>query len=212
MSTETDAGVSAEAASERRDNPSALAVPMLPPDPASPGLSDTASALTPPGVADTPSAPAPGFSPTLRAATAADLDAISAIETAVFEGDAWSRDVMAAELTGEHRAYLVLEGEGGAILGYGGLLAVGSDGDIQTIALAPAARGAGHGRRMMNALLDEAERRSVREVFLEVRADNTVAHSLYLSLGFEQLGVRPRYYQPDDVDAIVMRLNMGEQK
>ena len=45
-------------------------------------------------------------------------------------------------------------------------------------------------------------------MFLEVRADNPVAQALYASEGFEAVGRRPRYYQPDDVDAIVMRLEL----
>ncbi|MFC7765894.1 GNAT family N-acetyltransferase [Leucobacter soli] len=61
-------------------------------------------------------------------------------------------------------------------------------------------------------LLDEAARRGVHEVFLEVRADNPVARGLYASLGFDEIGVRPRYYQPDDVDAVVMRLMMEERR
>ena len=96
----------------------------------------------------------------------------------------------------------------GTLLGYGGLLAVGREGDIQTIALDPATRGAGQGRRLMNALLDAAAAQGVHEVFLEVRADNPVARGLYESLGFEEIGVRPKYYQPDGVDAVVMRLQM----
>ena len=43
------------------------------------------------------------------------------------------------------------------------------------------------------------------ELFLEVRADNPIAQALYDSLGFEQIGVRPRYYQ-HGVDAVLMRL------
>lgn len=150
--------------------------------------------------------------PELRAAALADLDAIWAIESAVFGGEAWSREMMREELTADHRAYLALVDGRGAILGYGGLLAVGEEGDIQTIALDPAARGSGQGRRLMNALLDAAATRGVSEVFLEVRADNPVARSLYTSLGFEEIGVRPRYYQPDDVDAVVMKLRMEERR
>lgn len=164
----------------------------------------------------------------IRPATPDDLDAIWAIETAVFGAEAWSRDMMREELTAAHRCYLVLvdvdadaacdadaDGDadaGGAVRGYGGLLALGADGDIQTIATEPAVRGAGHGRRLMNALLDEAAARGVREVFLEVRADNPVARALYGSLGFEEIAVRPRYYQPDGVDAIVQRLRMEERR
>ena len=58
----------------------------------------------------------------------------------------------------------------------------------------------------MLTLVAEAVRRGAGEVFLEVRADNPGARELYRSLGFEEIAVRAKYYQPDGVDAIVMRL------
>ena len=186
--------VSENGASELRDDPSAAASRLLPPGPASPAASHAPFPLT------------------LRAATEADLDAIWAIESAVFGAEAWSRDLMRDELTADLRCYLVLVNEAGAIVGYGGLLAVGTEGDIQTIALSPDARGAGQGRRLMNALLDAADGRGVNEVFLEVRADNPVARTLYASLGFEEIGVRPRYYQPEGVDAVVNKLQMENRR
>lgn len=118
--------------------------------------------------------------------------------------------MMAEELSADHRSYLVLVAHDGSVHGYGGLLVVGTEGDIQTIAVAPEARGVGAGRRIMEALLVEAHTSGVREVFLEVRADNPVAHRLYTSLGFSEIGVRPRYYQPDGVDAVVMKLDVKE--
>jgi len=148
---------------------------------------------------------------TLRPASPDDLDAVWGIESAVFGAEAWSREMFREELTADHRSYLVLVDESGAIRGYGGLLAVGAEGDIQTIALSPEVRGLGQGRRLMNALLDAGAGRGVREVFLEVRADNPVARALYASLGFAEIGVRPKYYQPDGVDAVVMRLRMAER-
>ncbi|MBK0420714.1 ribosomal protein S18-alanine N-acetyltransferase [Leucobacter sp. CSA2] len=147
--------------------------------------------------------------PSIRPAGASDLDAIWAIESAEFGSDAWSREMMRDELTAPHRSYFALVDGAGAVQGYAGLLVVGDEGDVQTIAVAPAARGAGHGRLLMGALLDVARERSVHQVFLEVRADNPVARGLYESLGFAEIGVRPRYYQPDGVDAIVMRLPMA---
>lgn len=143
----------------------------------------------------------------LRTATAADLEAIWAIEAAVFAGDAWSLELMREELAADHRCYLVLADESGAIFGYAGLLLVGTEGDIQTIATTPEVRGRGEGRRLMNALVAEATRRGARELFLEVRADNPVAHKLYLSLGFVEIGIRPAYYQPGNINAVVMKLD-----
>ena len=146
--------------------------------------------------------------PELRPAEPRDLDAVWQLETEVFGAEAWSRAMLDEELRTDHRRYLVLTGADGALLGYGGMLLVGTEADIQTIAVHPSLRGSGQGRRLMTALLEYGDARGAREVFLEVRADNDVAHGLYASLGFHDIGVRPRYYQPEGVDAIVMRLDL----
>lgn len=146
---------------------------------------------------------------TLRPATPADLEAIMRIEHASFPTDAWTSESMAEELASAHGRYVVDEHEG-EIIGYGGVRALqGSpDADIQTIALAAEHRGAGRGRALLRVLIAAAAERGAREVFLEVRADNPSAEGLYVSEGFEEIGRRPHYYQPDDVDAIVMRLDL----
>lgn len=145
----------------------------------------------------------------LRTATPEDLGAIMALERASFPTDAWSESAMRSELASPHGRYIVIE-QGGAIAGYAGLRAVAGshDGDIQTIAVAAASRGHGWGRALLTALIEEAERRGVRDLFLEVRADNPVAQALYGSEGFVEIGRRPHYYQPDDVDAIVMQADL----
>ncbi len=56
----------------------------------------------------------------------------------------------------------------------------------------------------MAELLAEAARRGAREVFLEVRADNPAAQTLYVALGFDALDTRRGYY-PGGVDALIMR-------
>jgi [ribosomal protein S18]-alanine N-acetyltransferase len=148
-----------------------------------------------------------------RRAADADVSAIMLLERATFESDAWSEASMRTEVSSEHCFYLVAfrPETPDAIEGYAGLLApAGStDGDIQTIAVAPGARRQGLGRGLMLALLGEARRRGVTAVFLEVRADNPGAQALYRMLGFDEIGVRPHYYQPDDVDAIVMRVEVA---
>ncbi len=146
----------------------------------------------------------------LRHATPADVDAIMALETSTFENDAWSPEAMARDIADPNCYYLVAfpPDEPGRIEAYAGLLAPrgAPEGDIQTIAVAPVARGRGLGRTLMQALIGEARKRGAREVFLEVRADNPSAQRLYERLGFAEVGVRHGYYQPDNVDAIVMRL------
>ncbi|MEY4320633.1 MAG: tRNA ((37)-N6)-threonylcarbamoyltransferase complex transferase subunit TsaD [Actinomycetota bacterium] len=145
----------------------------------------------------------------IRIADENDLDAIMQIEHECFANDAWSADSMYEELTGAEKYYIVSYRDE-HLVGYAGLnkLPTVHQSEVQTIAVRPAARGTGLGRDLMEHLLAEAVRSDCREVFLEVRADNEVAQKLYLSLGFEQIDVRKRYYQPDDVDAIVMRAQL----
>ena len=146
----------------------------------------------------------------IRPARESDIDAIYAIESSEFANDAWSRQLVADEVTGEHRSYFALTDAADTVLGYAGILVVGPEADVQTIAVAPAARGAGHGRALMNTLIAAARSAGAVEMYLEVRADNPVARSLYASLDFVEVGVRPRYYQPDGVDAIVMNAKLKD--
>lgn len=149
----------------------------------------------------------------IRPAASADLDAIMDLERRSFPSDAWSAEMMAAELAGPHNRYVVdtePEGDRERIVGYGGVRSLrgSTDADIQTLAIAAADRGSGRGRALLRALLAEAAQRGAREVFLEVRADNPPATALYVSEGFCEIGRRRGYYQPDDVDAVVMRLDL----
>ena len=60
----------------------------------------------------------------------------------------------------------------------------------------------------MEDLLEEAKKRGVKRVFLEVRVSNSSAIMLYLTSGFRGLYARSRYY-PDGEDAIVMVKELG---
>lgn len=142
----------------------------------------------------------------VRDAEVSDVDAIMRLETATFPTDAWSRDVMLAELASPHTLYLVVHSDD-ELVAYAGLSAPSGaeQADIQTIAVDDTHRRLGIGTLLVQQLLDAARARGAREVFLEVRADNPAARTLYERHGFAEVAVRPRYYQPDGVDAVVMR-------
>ncbi|MCU1440810.1 MAG: rimI [Rhodoglobus sp.] len=134
-----------------------------------------------------------------------------AIESTVFDDDAWSRVTMAAELDDPHGYYLVAfpPGKPDRVEAYAGLRSpmLEPQADIQTIAVAETARRHGLGRVLMLRMIEEARERGAAELFLEVRADNPGAKALYDSLGFEQIAMRPRYYK-GGVDALIMRLRI----
>ncbi|MFD1721115.1 ribosomal protein S18-alanine N-acetyltransferase [Amnibacterium endophyticum] len=148
------------------------------------------------------------MSAAIRAATEADLPAVMAIERASFPTDAWSEAMMREALASGHAS--VAEDARG-VVGYCAVLApAGSgDADVLTIAVAEGARREGTGAALLERMITTARERRARRLFLEVRADNPVAQRLYESRGFRAVGRRPRYYQPDGVDAIVMRLDLA---
>jgi ribosomal-protein-alanine N-acetyltransferase len=129
---------------------------------------------------------------------------VLALEQTLFETDAWSEELFWSELS-EHdtRHYLVAE-EDGHIVGYAGLCVYADDAYIQTIAVAASHQHRGIGTALLIELMREARRRSVDKVALEVRADNPSAQKLYARFGFEAVGLRRGYYQPSNVDAVVM--------
>jgi ribosomal-protein-alanine N-acetyltransferase len=148
--------------------------------------------------------------PELRAMTPADLPGILELEHALFGQEAWSEQMLAGELAQQpaSRHYLVAQ-DAGAIVGYAGLLAAGTQADVLTLAVAADHWGRGIGSALLEALLAEAARRGCSEVFLEVRVDNARAQLLYRRHDFVQIGVRKGYYQPSGTDALVMRRGVG---
>ncbi|MBC7725009.1 MAG: ribosomal protein S18-alanine N-acetyltransferase [Burkholderiaceae bacterium] len=146
----------------------------------------------------------------LRRANGDDVDRIMEIETASFHNDAWSARGMRSEVANPQAYYLVAFRPEfpGFVEGYAGLFCPrgAHEADIQTIAVAESARRCGLGRLLVRSLITEARDRGAETLFLDVRADNPGAKSLYDDLGFKEIAVRPAYYQPDGVDAIVMKL------
>jgi len=142
--------------------------------------------------------------PALRPLRWWDLEAVHALERELFGDTAWSLETFWGELAQPNRRYLVAE-EGTTLVGYGGVMVTGADADVQTLGVAAAGQGRGTGRRLLRALLAAAAGAGATRTVLEVRADNAAAQALYRSEGFDQIARRPRYYQPGDVDAVIMR-------
>jgi ribosomal-protein-alanine N-acetyltransferase len=138
-----------------------------------------------------------------------DIDAVFALEKELFPDDAWSRGMFWSELAHARgplatRRYVVAM-DGDRLVGYAGLAASGDLADVQTIAVARDHWGTGLGARLLTDLLQAATAFECAEVMLEVRVDNTRAQKLYERFGFEPIGFRRGYYQPGNVDALVMR-------
>lgn len=79
--------------------------------------------------------------------------------------------------------------------------------EVLTIAVLPPYRRRGVGRMLLDAALDTAGRAGAEAMFLEAAANNTAALALYSSVGFSQVGLRPRYYG-GVIDALILRRDL----
>ena len=145
---------------------------------------------------------------TLRPMRWWDVDGVMEIERDLFGDESWTIAMFWSELSeSDTRCYLIAQ-DGEEIVGYGGLCAYPEESFVQTLAVRRDRQGDGLGARLLTALIDEATRRHMPMVGLEVRADNPVAQHLYERFGFERIGVRKGYYQPSNTDAVLMVLNL----
>ena len=78
-------------------------------------------------------------------------------------------------------------------------------GQITNIAVHPEFRCLGLGGELINALVNEAIIRKINTLFLEVRKSNKRAISLYFKHGFEECGIRKKYYADNQEDALVLK-------
>jgi len=143
----------------------------------------------------------------VRVLCPADLPDLERMEVELFGAAAWSPESLAAEIVGPGRWYVGAV-VGGALVGYAGLWFDGFDAQVMTIGTDERHQGRGVGRRMLENLLDRARTLGAAVVLLEVRVDNDPAIHLYESVGFEKLGMRRAYYQPGNIDAWTMRLDL----
>ena len=98
--------------------------------------------------------------------------------------------------------------EGQEIVGYLTLFAAAWEMEILNIAVHPSWRRQGHGQRMLSHVLHLCRKMGIKRGYLEVRRSNIPAQSLYTAFGFEEVGVRRRYYPDNREDAIIMRLDL----
>lgn len=128
---------------------------------------------------------------------------IAALEQQCFS-DPWSVNSIASELENPLSLWLVaLDGE--TVAGYVGSQAVLGEADMMNLAVNPDYRRCGVAQKLVSALLQELAHCGNYSLTLEVRASNEPAKALYEKLGFQKVGVRPRYYEKPREDALILK-------
>ncbi len=132
-----------------------------------------------------------------------DLDRVMAVECLSFKTP-WQRSAFEAEVVQNSLAYYVVIEYDDLVVGYGGMWIVIDEGHITNIAIDPEYRGNGLGEELVLFMIDVAELKEIEALTLEVRVNNTAAIKLYEKLGFIGHGIRPKYYQDTNEDALIM--------
>lgn len=131
------------------------------------------------------------------------LRQVLSIEHEVFP-EPWSMAVLSSELSlREGRAYRVAL-ERRTIVGYFGLMLVGEEAHVTTVAVAAQRQHEGVGTTLLLHAVRLSLENGCTQVSLEVAADNTRAQALYRRFGFAPVGIRKGYYQKTGQDAFVM--------
>ncbi|MCK5755822.1 MAG: ribosomal protein S18-alanine N-acetyltransferase [Mycobacterium sp.] len=138
--------------------------------------------------------------------TPRDAARCAELESLLFDGDdPWPERAFLAELAAKHNHYVAARVDD-KLVGYAGIARLGRvkpfEYEVHTIGVDPAYQGQGIGRQLLRGLFDFA---CDATIFLEVRTDNAAAIALYESEGFEQVGLRKRYYRVSGADAYTMK-------
>lgn len=142
---------------------------------------------------------------TVRFCTKQDISLIATVEKTCF-ADFWTENTLEEEFA-ETRFFAFLAEEEGELLGYVCGSSLYEDSELLRIAVLPQHRGKGIGKRLAQAMCDEAKTRGAERVFLEVRFGNLSAVKLYEGCGFAKTRLRKKYYA-DGEDALEMKKDL----
>jgi L-amino acid N-acyltransferase YncA len=159
---------------------------------------------------------------TIRAGRAGDLDAVAAIYNAGIAGRLATfetRPRTAEELAGwasDGQPFVVAE-QDGRVVGWARAAAY-SDRCVyagvgeHAVYVAPGARGHGLGRRLLEALCEEAERHGLYKLTSRVFTDNPASRAAHRGAGFEEVGIQRRHGRLDGrwKDCVLVERLRGE--
>jgi len=145
------------------------------------------------------------LAPRYRRMVAADLDAVVAIEEAIYPYP-WTRGNFRDSLAAGYHCWMVECG--GAAVGYTVVMAAAGEAHLLNLSVAGAWQRRGHGRELLGFVFKLARDGGAERIILEVRPSNRAAIALYSSAGFAGMAVRRGYYPAGDAreDAVVMQL------
>jgi ribosomal-protein-alanine N-acetyltransferase len=147
----------------------------------------------------------------LRPLELGDLDELMAIEVGSYPFP-WSRGNFVDSLSNGYQALGLWMDD--ALVAYCWAMEGVEELHLLNLTVHSEHRRRGHAQRLLDVLVDWAVPRALWWMWLEVRASNQAARSLYESYGFDESGLRRGYYpnvRSSREDAVLMRLDMRQR-
>lgn len=129
--------------------------------------------------------------PQLRPMRQEDLEEIMEVELRAYPFP-WTEGIFRDCMRVGYSCWVMTEGS--TLVGYAVMSMAAGECHVLNLCVRPERQGCGYGRILLRNLLEHARRHQVETVFLEVRPSNTPAVHLYTSEGFNEVGLRKRYY------------------
>ena len=142
----------------------------------------------------------------IRKMTLEDVARAAEIEKLCFSLP-WSEKSFEDSITRDDTIFLACV-EDDVIAGYIGMYLSFQEASITNVAVDPKFRCRGCGAALVADAKLHAKEAGIEEIFLEVRVSNEPARSLYRRNGFEELGVRKKFYEHPVEDAIIMKVGI----
>jgi ribosomal-protein-alanine N-acetyltransferase len=137
----------------------------------------------------------------IRSMCTEDVAQVARIEEQNFSKP-WSKQGFYDALALDSSVFLTAEEEG-KIIGYIGMAVALDEGEITQVVVAEAYRCCGIGEQLIDAIKQEAKRREISSLVLEVRVSNAPAIHLYEKKGFKNQGIRKGFYDAPKEDAYI---------
>lgn len=136
-----------------------------------------------------------------------DAAAIAEMEHQIFS-DAWSEKSVLDTMNQKNAVCLTAE-KAGRIIGYVLSYTAADEAEIARIAVAEEFRRQGTARALLRELENVCSSKGVKKLLLDVRESNREARAFYTDMGFQEDGIRRRFYENPQEDGILMSRELG---
>jgi len=133
-----------------------------------------------------------------------DINEVFELEALIHPNHHWSKDSFYNEQANNLASYYCIRTEDRTLAGFGGIWKIIDEAHITTLGIHPDFRRRNLAKALIVRIVEECYENMIKYITLEVRESNQAAINLYEKFLFSSIGVRKKYYQDNNENAIIM--------